>query len=77
MPGAITEGDTREKALSEMRGVMEVWIDLAREYGEAPLIESPQVIAEEVAAVLQTRDDAGWDHSIEMTMLAPAELVLA
>ena len=76
MPGAITEGDTRDEALDAMRGVMEAWLDIAHEYGEEPLAESPDVVAAEVATVLQTRDEAGWDHSIELTMLSAAELVL-
>ena len=77
MPGAITEGGTRQEALDAMRGVMDAWLDIAREYGEAPLVESPRVIAAEVASVLEDRDELGWDNSIEMTMLAPAELVPA
>lgn len=68
MPGAITEGDTRAAALTAMRGVMGVWIELASEHGEAPLIETPELIAAEVASVLDDRDQSGWDRTIETAM---------
>ena len=77
MPGAITEGDTRVEALDAMRGVMDAWLDIAREYGDPVPVESPEVIAAEVASVLEDRDELGWDHTIEMTMLASAGLLAA
>jgi predicted RNase H-like HicB family nuclease len=77
MPGAVTEGDTREEALEAMSLVMAVWIELAAEDGHQPLAESPSLIADEIASVLNDREEAGWDHTIETTMLAPAQPVAA
>ena len=71
MPGAITEGDTREAALEAMSGIMEVWIELSAEHGYGPLPETPELIASEVASVLDDRAEEGWDLAVETTTLAP------
>jgi predicted RNase H-like HicB family nuclease len=77
MPGALTQGDSRAEALSEMSLVMAAWLDLAQEDGYAATPETPQLIAAEVASVLEDRDAEGWDRTIETTMLAPAAAVAA
>lgn len=77
MPGTVTEGDTREEALKAMSLVMSAWIDLAAEDGYGPVPETPALVAEEVAAVLRDREEAGWDRTIETTMLEPAEAIPA
>lgn len=61
MPGAVTEGDSRDEALSAMQGVMVVWLDIARRDGFDPLVETPQLVAEAVAQVLDDRAEEGWD----------------
>ena len=77
MPGAITEGDTRESALEAMRGVMAVWMELACEHGETPLMETPELIAAEIASVIDDRDQSSWDRTIETAMIEPGTPVLA
>jgi antitoxin HicB len=76
MPGAVTEGNTREIALRAMSDVMEVWIELAAENGHAPLPETPELIAGEIASVIDDRDQSGWDRAIETVMVSPAHGVL-
>lgn len=77
MPGAVTEGDTRAQALSAMAQVMEAWMERAAEDGFAPLPETSTLIAGEIAAVLNDREEAGRDHTIETAMLRPAQPVAA
>ena len=76
MPGAITEGTTREEALHAMRGVMEVWIEMAAAKGYQPLVETPELVAAEIASVLGDRSLSGLDLTIETARLEPAEAVL-
>lgn len=62
----------RDDALSEMAGVMAVWLELAEQDGYSPLPETPRLLADAIAEVLADRVECGWDPVIETTMLAPA-----
>jgi predicted RNase H-like HicB family nuclease len=77
MPGAVTEGQTREAALDAMRGVMDAWIELASENGHGPLPETPELIARVVGETFEDRAEEGWDLAIETATLAPAASVAA
>jgi predicted RNase H-like HicB family nuclease len=76
MPGAIAEGDSRDKALGELAGVMDAWLELSAERGEGPLVETPELVARGIASVLEDRDESGMDRTIETAMLAPAALAM-
>ena len=69
MPGAVTEGDSRDEAIDAMRGVMEVWVEIAQGDGYAPLVETPDLIARRIADVIEDRDESGWDRTIETCMV--------
>lgn len=77
MPGAVTQGASREAALDAMSEVMAAWIELALEQGFQPFPETPELVAEKVASVLEDRDAAGWDRTIETAMLRPAAVAAA
>lgn len=78
MPGALTQGDDLAEALRNAAEVMSLWLEVASERGQTPLAESPKLIADEVASVLEDRDEAGWDHEILLRMVVPeAETVAA
>ncbi|MBA4181932.1 MAG: HicB family protein [Anaerolinea sp.] len=72
MPGALTQGDSREEALANAAEVMALWLEVSAEHGEAPLVESRQLIAAEVESVLEDRDEEGWDRTIELAVVSPA-----
>ncbi len=74
MPGAITEADTRDKALAAAAEVMSLWLELAAKHGDGPLEETPELIARQVASVLEDRDLEGWDRTIELVQVRPAVL---
>ena len=77
MPGALAEADTRDEALAAMAGAMAVWVELGTEDGYAPLPETPALVAEKIASVIEDRSESGWDLTIETLTLAPVSPVAA
>ena len=72
MPGAISEADSREQALTGIAELMALWIEVSAEHGEQPLEETPELIAAQVASVIQDRDAEGWERTIETISVRPA-----
>ncbi len=73
MPGALSEGDTREDTLRNIQEAMELWLEVAEEHGEAPLVETPELVAAEVSFVLGWRSEEGWPLVVETaTVSLPA-----
>jgi len=72
MPGAITEGDSRDQALRAVAELMTLWIEVSAEHGEHPLDETPELIAAQIASVIQDRDAEGWERTIETMSVRPA-----
>lgn len=71
LPGAISEGETRGKALSNIAEAIGLWLEVASETGQGRLPETPELIAEEVAFVLGYRRENNWDLVVETS---PIEL---
>lgn len=65
MPGAVSQGDDRAEALANIAESMTGWLIVARNHGRDALIETPALIAEMVAEVLQDREDMDLDMTIE------------
>lgn len=61
MRGAISEGDTREEALSNIRDAMTGWLAVAMDNGEGPLQETPESVGREIQRILSFRAEFGWD----------------
>ena len=74
MPGAITEGETRESALAAIAEVIATWLEVAQSEGYGPLAETPEVIGRQVASVIEDRQAEGWDTAIETMLVRPAAL---
>jgi len=72
MPGAISEADSREQAITAVAEVMSLWLEVSAEHGEQPLEETPELIAAQVASVIQDRDAEGWERTIETMSVRPA-----
>lgn len=77
MPGALTQGEDLGEALRNAAEVMSLWLEVAADRGQTPLVESPKLIADEVASILEDRDDAGRDHEIVLRMVVPEAETLA
>jgi predicted RNase H-like HicB family nuclease len=69
LPGAISQGSSRDEALANIREAIECWLEAASETGMAPLEESREVILQEVERVLHDRFEEGWDASVELTTI--------
>ncbi len=69
MPGAVTEGDRRQAALEVMAGVMSVWLELAQRDGYEPRMETHQLVANAIEAILADREEMGWPLVIETSPL--------
>ena len=65
MPGALSQGGTREEALSNIAEAMTGWLDATTEVGGAPLEETSELIAGEVAFVLDYRAEEQWPLTVE------------
>ncbi len=70
MPGALSQGDTREETLRNIQEAMELWEETMAEKGLGPQQETPELIAAEVREVLQDRLDLGWEPLIETARVA-------
>ena len=77
MPGAVSQGDSRDEALANIREAMEGWAEVAAEDGHAPLDETPELIATEVAFVLGYRAEEGWNMVVETAVVYPAVVAAA
>jgi predicted RNase H-like HicB family nuclease len=77
MPGALTEADTRAEALERISAVMAIWLEIAAADGYAPRDETPELIADEVASVLEDRSEEGWDWTVELATVSPSARVAA
>ncbi len=72
LPGAISEGDTREQALANIREAMEGWLEIALEEGYDGLVETPELILEDVAFIFGWRTEEGWPLLVETALVSVA-----
>lgn len=77
MRGALSQGDSREETLRNIQEAMEGWLEVAAERGDAPLPETPELIAAEVAFVLGWRAEEGWPLVVETTTVTLPAAVAA
>jgi predicted RNase H-like HicB family nuclease len=77
MPGCLSQGIGRKGALKNILEAMEGWLAVAREHGEGPIDETPELIAEEIAFVLSWKAEEGWPLLVETARVAAPELVAA
>lgn len=65
MPGAVSQGSTRDETLANITEAMAAWCEVAAEHGDGPLEETPQLVAEQVAFVLGWKAGEGWPLLVE------------
>jgi antitoxin HicB len=70
LPGALSEGASREKAIANIREAVELWLEVARERGEALPHETPEALIDGIATALAHRQELGWDTTLEMAAVA-------
>jgi predicted RNase H-like HicB family nuclease len=69
MPGAVSEGDTREDTLANIVEAMTGWLEVASEHGFGPLPETAELVAGEIALVLGFRAEEHWPLILETTQV--------
>ena len=70
MRGAISEGDTREEALNNIRDAMVGWLAVAVDNGEVPADETPESVGSEIQRILGFRAEFGWDLLVETAIVS-------
>ncbi|MCL4241673.1 MAG: type II toxin-antitoxin system HicB family antitoxin [Dehalococcoidia bacterium] len=78
MPGAVSQGESREETLRNIQEAMELWLEVSSDgSAETPLPETPDLIAGEVAWVLGWRAEEGWPLVVETATITLPTAVAA
>ncbi len=75
MPGCVSQGRSRQEALSNVRKAMEGWSEIEAEQGRQPLEETPELVLDAVREALQIIGD--MRQAGELTSDGGFELELA
>jgi len=65
VPGCVSQGDSLEEALVNIREAILLCLEVRGEDGEAAPIETPELVAEEIKACLKDRAEDGLPLTIE------------
>ena len=65
LPGVVTEGDTLEETLDNVKEAVQLSLEVRAELGMPGLNESPEIIAHEIEACLRDRAEEGLPMTIE------------
>ena len=65
LSGCISQGDTLEESLTNIREAIELCLDARKKQGFDAPIETPELVAEEVRACLKDRAEEGLPLTIE------------
>lgn len=70
LPGAVSQGATREEAVGHIRESMEAWLEVTHERGADALEETPDLVAREIRRILGFRSEEGWPLLVETAVVA-------
>lgn len=65
MPGAVSQGETREETLHNIAEAMTGWWEVASEDGRGPRDETAQLVDDEIAFLLNWKAEAGYELLVE------------
>ena len=65
VPGCVSQGDSLDEALANIREAILLCLDVRREEGLAEPAETPEIVAEEIRACLKDRAEDGLPLIIE------------
>ncbi len=77
MPGAVSQGQSRDEALANICEAMEGWFEVAVERGFGPRTETPQLVADDVAFAFSWQAEEGWPLKVETAAVTIATAVAA
>jgi predicted RNase H-like HicB family nuclease len=65
IPGCVTQGDDLATALTNVRGAILLCLEVLRADDLSPMVETPELIAQEIRDCLEDRATAGLPLTIE------------
>jgi len=65
IPGCVSQGDTLDEALANIREAILLCLEVRHEQGLPAPTETPEIVAEEIRACLRDRADEGLPLTIE------------
>jgi len=69
-PGALSQGATRDVALANITESVELWLEATLEQGRDALLETAELVANELEDILNDREELGWDRTVETATIA-------
>lgn len=69
LPGFVSQGDSLAEALANIREAILLCLEVRKEQGQAPPVETPEIVAEEIRACLEDRAAEGLPLTIETRVL--------
>ena len=76
-PGALSQGETRDEALAKITESVELWLEATLEQGRDALLETAELVANELEDILNDREELGWDRTVETATIAVSVPVAA
>jgi len=77
LPGCISEGDSREDTLANIRDAIVLCLEVRKQEGHPGPVETPEIVAEEIRACLKDRAAEGLPLTIETQVVEVAAEVAA
>jgi predicted RNase H-like HicB family nuclease len=65
IPGCVSQGDSLDEALTNIREAILLCLDVRREEGLGEAAETPEIVADEIRACLKDRAEDGLPLTIE------------
>ncbi len=65
LPGCVSEGDSLDEALTNIRESILLCMEVRKEEGQSAPVETPELVAEEIRACLEDRAEEGLPLTIE------------
>jgi antitoxin HicB len=65
IPGCVSQGDSLDEAIANIREAILLCLDIRREEGLTEPAETPEIVAEEIRACLKDRAEDGLPLTIE------------
>jgi len=65
IPGCVSQGDTLDEALANIREAILLCLEVRNEEGQPAPAETPEIVAEEIRACLKDRAEEGLPLTIE------------
>lgn len=77
VPGCVSQGDSLDDALANIREAILFCLEVRRHGGRPPPVETPELIAEEVRACVEDRAEEGLPPTVDTRVLeVDAEVAL-